>query len=59
MGQVYYDDQRKKYVHDDGEGNLQEFPEKPGVLDTLKEGFLPTEVRVQLDVERKRREGNT
>lgn len=31
------------------------FPEKPGLMDYVKEGFEPTNTRAQLDVVRKRR----
>lgn len=34
----------------------QEYPETPGVMDYVKEGFAPQNTRAQLDVIRRRRQ---
>lgn len=50
----WFDEKKKKYVVQEQE--RKEFPEKPGFMDYLKEGFQDTNTRVQLEALRKRRQ---
>lgn len=38
------------------EGEVEEYPEKPGVMDYVKEAFKPTSTRASIDAVRRRRE---
>jgi hypothetical protein len=54
MSNAYYDRKKRKYIVDE-----KEFPESPGALDYLKEGFQDTNTRVQLEALRKRRQSSS
>lgn len=54
----YYDEKKKKYVVR-ADGSRQEFPEKPGMMDYVKEAFQPSDTRAQLEALRKRRQSSS
>lgn len=54
----YFDDKKRKYVVR-ADGSKQEFPEKPGMMDYVKEAFQPSDTRAQLEALRKRRQSNS
>ena len=52
---TYYDEKKKKYnVY--GDSGKQEFPEKPGIMDQIKEGFQDSNTRAQLEAIRRRKQ---
>lgn len=42
-------------VYDERSKSIKTFPEKPGFLDYVKEGFQPTDTRADIDAMRRRR----
>ena len=46
----------KDYVTDPDTGKTQGYPKKPGAMDYVKEAFLPTQQRAQLEAIRNARE---
>lgn len=54
----YFDRKSKKYVVR-ADGSKQEFPEKPGMMDYMKEAFQPSDTRAQLEALRKRRQSSS
>lgn len=51
----YYDEKRKKYVVEN-HGVVKEYPEKPGFMDYLKEGFEPAGNKAELEAIRRKRQ---
>lgn len=51
----YYDERKKKYVVN-SENTSKEFPEKPGMMDYVKESFESDNTKAQLEALRKKRQ---
>lgn len=52
---TYYDEKKKKYVVY-GDSGKKEFPEQPGIMDQIKEGFEDSNTRAQLEAIRRRKQ---